>query len=254
MCECPKCGSEHDSEAGMKIHYGRAHEGSISGVKVECNACGDTFRKQRSHAEEFDRHYCSNECKSEGYDERVELTCDKCGESFLRRQSHLEDGKRNFCSVKCKTDSYKRRVETECDNCGDTIEKTKDRYERYDNHYCNDECRTEHMRGMADPKWKGGATLHEVMLRSLSDGSGKWRALRREIKERREVKCKMCGREQSRNDRDLQVHHIVPLTAGGSNHADNLMLLCHRCHRSVESYTDKIVDYTIKNLAREFAE
>lgn len=254
MVRCPKCGSEHSSERGMKIHYGRAHDGSISGVKVECDACGDTFRKPRTHAEKFDRHYCSNECKSEGYDKRQEVTCDFCGDSFLRRQSHLKDGERNFCSTECKGRAYRDRVEVECDNCGKDIEKTKDRNKRYEKHFCDNDCRNEHMRGMADPKWKGGATLHEVMLRSLSDGTGKWRAIRRELKDRREVKCKMCGRESSRNDRDLQVHHIVPLTAGGSNHFDNLMLLCHRCHRRVESYTTDVLDYTITNLAREYAE
>lgn len=253
MYGCPKCGSEHDSETGMKIHYGRAHEGSISGVEVECDACGDAFRKTRTHAEKFDTHYCSNECKSEGYDKKKKVTCDFCGATFSKRLSQIKDSDRDFCSTGCKGKAYRDRVETVCDNCGEDIEKTQDRYERYENHYCGQECRLEHMRGMADPKWKGGATLHEVMLRSLSNGSGKWRATRRELKEQREVECRMCGREESKNDRDLQVHHIVPLTAGGSNHLDNLMFLCHSCHASVESYTDEIVDYTITEIAREFA-
>ena len=30
--------------------------------------------------------------------------------------------------------------------------------------------------------------------------------------------------------RRLQVHHRVPLRAGGRNALDNLELLCHRCH------------------------
>ena len=30
------------------------------------------------------------------------------------------------------------------------------------------------------------------------------------------------------------VHHIVPLSQGGSNHSDNLMSVCVSCHRKVE--------------------
>jgi len=253
MFECPECGSEHETEQGVKIHYGRAHDGSIAGEIYECVVCGGTVRRPPSYPE-YDRTFCSSECKAEGYDNRVERQCDHCGETFLRRRSHLDDGSRTFCSNDCKTTAYQDRVAVDCENCGDTVEKRRSNYEKYENHYCSVDCRTEHMRGMADPKWKGGATLHGTLLRSLSDGTGNWRSKRRGLKEARKPDCQMCGRSQSRNNRGLQLHHIIPVLAGGTNHEDNLMFLCHRCHRTADTYTDDQITYTITTLAEQFAE
>ena len=40
-------------------------------------------------------------------------------------------------------------------------------------------------------------------------------------------KCELCGDDTKEI---LQVHHIIPVTAGGSNNADNLIVLCPNCH------------------------
>lgn len=41
--------------------------------------------------------------------------------------------------------------------------------------------------------------------------------------------CEMCRRDGRATAADT-VHHIVPLSEGGSNEWDNLMALCHSCH------------------------
>jgi 5-methylcytosine-specific restriction endonuclease McrA len=253
MPECPKCGSEHETEHAVKTHYGRAHEGSIAGELHECDVCGDDVRRPPSHPD-HERTFCGDECKAIAYNQKVELVCDFCGDTFPRKPSHVSDEGQAFCSNKCKAAAYRDRVTVTCDNCGDTTDKQRSKYERYENHYCSTDCRVEHMRGMADPKWKGGATLHKTLLRSLSDGTGRWRSKRRELEEKRDPDCQMCGRSQSRNDRGLQLHHIVPVLAGGTNHEDNLMFLCHRCHRAVDTYIDDKITYTITTLAEQFAE
>lgn len=43
----------------------------------------------------------------------------------------------------------------------------------------------------------------------------------------RDARCTSCG-----GSKFLQVHHILPLSKGGSNHFSNLCLLCESCHQN----------------------
>lgn len=56
-------------------------------------------------------------------------------------------------------------------------------------------------------------------------------SIRREVLERDEHTCANvpCPNEAT------HVHHIVPVSRGGSNHPDNLISLCKECHRKVHS-------------------
>ncbi len=44
--------------------------------------------------------------------------------------------------------------------------------------------------------------------------------------------CEQCQKD-GRLTTAQEVHHVVPLINGGSNHVDNLMSLCHSCHMKV---------------------
>lgn len=58
--------------------------------------------------------------------------------------------------------------------------------------------------------------------------SGRWRSVR-EAHLRREPFCQACGRA-----RDLEVHHITPVHAGGAElEPENLISLCRDCHLSI---------------------
>ena len=46
--------------------------------------------------------------------------------------------------------------------------------------------------------------------------------------------------------RDLHVHHVVNLSKGGSNSVDNLVTLCHICHRQQEGSGHKRIKYIKK--------
>ena len=62
----------------------------------------------------------------------------------------------------------------------------------------------------------------------LSVRSGRWRAVRARHLER-EAQCQACLR-----DKELEVHHIHPVHAGGAELEDsNLITLCHDCHFTV---------------------
>jgi anti-sigma28 factor (negative regulator of flagellin synthesis) len=65
------------------------------------------------------------------------------------------------------------------------------------------------------------ATLYDYFLTYPPD----WEARRKQIVEREGNKCSDCG-----NWRHLHLHHLKPLSKGGSNKISNLELLCEKCH------------------------
>jgi hypothetical protein len=64
---------------------------------------------------------------------------------------------------------------------------------------------------------------------SMLDYPDDWESKAQAIKQRDGYTCQGCGNE----DRELHVHHIVPLGAGGSNARSNLITLCDECHGRV---------------------
>lgn len=52
---------------------------------------------------------------------------------------------------------------------------------------------------------------------------------KREIRRRDGNKCQKCGKEEE----DLHVHHIEPISEGGDNDKLNLITVCANCHRAI---------------------
>lgn len=62
---------------------------------------------------------------------------------------------------------------------------------------------------------------------------------KKEVIERDHYSCQNCNRKGgSRGEARLDVHHIVPLNAGGSNQRSNLVTLCESCHSAVHNETE----------------
>jgi len=57
-----------------------------------------------------------------------------------------------------------------------------------------------------------------------------WNTFRYETMKRDGHCCTQCG---SKND--LEVHHQIPIAAGGTNAEDNLVTLCHACHVAIHA-------------------
>lgn len=75
----------------------------------------------------------------------------------------------------------------------------------------------------------------------------KWKWIRREVIIRDEYTCQRCGAEGAKEgSAQLEVHHITPVSEGGSNHKENLETLCSDCHNShhakasEETYLDAV--------------
>lgn len=62
---CPTCGKECASYRGMKVHHSKAHGESIAGEVVECDHCGDEFRKRLDRVERDAKQFCSRDCQAQ---------------------------------------------------------------------------------------------------------------------------------------------------------------------------------------------
>lgn len=56
-----------------------------------------------------------------------------------------------------------------------------------------------------------------------------WSVLRVKVLERDNYRCRKCG-ANLRGVFYREVHHILALSKGGSNHMSNLISLCSKCH------------------------
>lgn len=72
--------------------------------------------------------------------------------------------------------------------------------------------------------------IHDYMLQYPPD----WENRRKKLKEIRNYKCVKCG-----NNYRLQIHHIIPLSKGGSNKIENLEFVCRNCHLKLHRQEDK---------------
>lgn len=82
----------------------------------------------------------------------------------------------------------------------------------------------------------GETWMHADLCRSLEDGMEKTKVrhdaarIRRFALRTHDGACAVCGFHAGRI---LRLHHITPVSKGGTNDASNLTLLCPNCHDSV---------------------
>jgi len=111
----------------------------------------------------------------------------------------------------------------ECAHCGDTF--TREVEPDQTRTYCSRSCQAKATATGTDP-------------REAKKGARK-RAL-----ERDDYTCQRCGREVESGDRETaksaEVHHLIPKMAGGTDHLDNLVTLCYRCHKRAHRKMGKI--------------
>jgi len=99
-----------------------------------------------------------------------------------------------------------------CDVCGTQITDNRR------THTCSNKC--------TEIKYK---RIHDSELKSSTRGIF-WHSYRFEALKRDNFSCQECG--VKRRDQELDVHHIRPLSRGGTNELDNLITLCKECHKN----------------------
>ena len=123
------------------------------------------------------------------------------------------------------------KVRRECEICGTSFLAHRCHIKRGAGRFCSNKCagsfRSLALSGDKNPAWKGGITP-EILKQRVSTRYEVWRD---EVYKRDNATCQKCGAKEK-----LHVHHVI----GFANKeiradANNLVLLCVKCHRFVHS-------------------
>jgi hypothetical protein len=121
------------------------------------------------------------------------------------------------------------RVHTTCRNCGTPVKRIASDAKRKPPQFCSVACIGAFQRGERNPAWRGGYRPYY---------GPDWRPLQRDARKRDNYTCQRCGVTQRELGRQLDVHHIRPVSSfvdpNDANTIDNVTTLCHSCHMAAE--------------------
>lgn len=208
--ECPTCGrDDFESRFGVKQHHARTHGEKLDDrPELNCEYCGETFRVRpcRENKARFCSRSCGNRWRSEN-----------------KPPSHFPAWKGG-------------KITKECAICGEEFEVKPHKEDQVTcSNACAGEYRSKKYSGTESPLWRGGKSVTDAVKKSISARS--WQHIADSARDENGNKCEMCGATRSEIGQKPDVHHIVPISAGGCNARFNLMVLCRGCHRRVEAHT-----------------
>ncbi len=144
----------------------------------------------------------------------VFVPCQHCGTQIHTCKSRQADGHNRFCSKACRSAAV--QVKRTCKHCSVGFSVAKGRVSGKTNssaNFCSRPCYE---------KWL-------CRTDRVTGRGSQWRRVRNEAI-RRNPFCAICGTR-----RNLQVHHIVPFRLSFDNSQDNLVPLCQKHHRYIET-------------------
>ena len=75
-----------------------------------------------------------------------------------------------------------------------------------------------------------------------------WDELRREVYKRDNYTCQRCGAKGKKvgGDAEINCHHIVPRSRGGTDNSYNLITLCEECHIAQPGHSCMLNDPAVR--------
>lgn len=203
----------------------------VESDKVPCPTCGDLYHETGVAAHHWQVH---------GEELKKEVVCDYCGERLRRKPSEVYDT--NFCNdehmyayQQGENHHNYNSVKTECVECGHSLERNESHVGEI-GAFCDYDCYgkwlSRNRTGQDSAAWRGGISHTDALRKCFSNRS--WNKIAEEARDNADRTCEMCG--STSEGKRLDVHHIVPIVSGGSNHQDNLLALCDACHRNCDSF------------------
>ncbi len=94
---------------------------------------------------------------------------------------------------------------------------------------------------------EAGMKAHHMLIHaeSIAESRSLSPSTRQTVLERDEYQCQRCNVDvtpMNEEGTDFQLHHIIPFSAGGANHPDNLVTLCNDCHAQAHQQMKNIVE------------
>lgn len=184
--------------------------------------------------------------------------CSHCDKEFKRKRSEIRT-KTPCCSTKCAADFRRKLKEKECPICGKTFLKNTVTCSRecwavnhsswvrknqsgpnnpfYGKHHTEESKRkmSEAPRIGFIPHNKGKRKKRDFV--PSSKRGAQWAKIKEATMQRDNNLCLICG-----NPGEV-VHHIVPLRDCREHRLNNLITLCHKCHKKTYGKEYKFVNY-----------
>jgi 5-methylcytosine-specific restriction endonuclease McrA len=215
----PAYGYEHDDEYLQGLSEERKGEGNpMYGKSGSENPFYDKTHSEKRIESMLSsrRDFSGKNNPNYKHGEYLPKECVYCGSQY---QPTIKNQK--YCTNSCAgKDSRYNWQQQFCPRCGEPFTPKKD-----GRVYCDRECANNAM------KTPRSASLYVAVRNQLLEGT--WHTHRESHKD---DQCLKCGAEEN-----LELHHIIPVLAGGLNEEWNYMTLCKSCHSTVEAYTNSIV-------------
>jgi hypothetical protein len=153
------------------------------------------------------------------------LNCGYCGIAYYPDHG---DRPSRYCSKKCQGQGQiVARVALTCLYCGREFERRQS--EAIAAKFCSYSCKAY---GLYVGKTIG-VRLHSD--RPSKNRGSYWKRQAYRARLRDGYKCQDCGLQFERGTKLLHVHHKIPRRLYGSDHLDNLISLCGKCHRRADA-------------------
>ena len=233
--DCPTCGKPLNTEQGMRQHHTKVHDDQRP--NRTCKACDERFYDPKSR-----RTYCKDCYTGSGTqngnwkDAKERTECERCGNEF---EYYPSDKDGVYCSACVEsadeflgTPSYANkdipRVDTQCEHCGETFTVLETRFKETPCRFCSHECLCD---WMSELMYEGD--------RPPNVYNGDWLSVRDGALDRDNHECQICGKTQEDIGNEPDVHHIDPIRTfddpQDAHTLDNVITLCRKCHRNVET-------------------
>lgn len=246
---------------------------------VVCGICGREFQYDTKTP---NKKYCSPECREESmrrFSEEAKrkreelkrqspqkvrfIKCAICGKEF---QYNPFAHAKKYCSEECRTEAQKNSYAKKKSNSADVkIYKCKCCSKEYvydpkenTRSFCSQKCKEKHYRRVNTTDNSDVVELVSYLIAAMNqatqldcytsvfftDSLNPTEIQREAVLSRDKRKCRVCN---SRSN--LQIHHIVKRRDGGGNDLDNLITLCSKCHRHIETGNlEHALDKCIQNF------
>lgn len=231
--DCPRCGREADSFRSYANHFNLKqdgdHEGNALVAKVGCDQLQEMYAElsEKAVAEKLGvaRSAVKPALEHCGVDRRGQSEAERRKWANMTEEERQERLDAMSDEFKDKSNGSQALRKWRRENPERARELSKQAAElgtpaREKNGMAG-------MTGQDNPNWRGGKNILRAVKKQLRPS---WWTVRDGA---RAEECFRCGA----SDCKLDVHHIVPIMAGGTNEPWNLMTLCDSCHRTAEAFT-----------------
>lgn len=179
-----------------------------TGLDYLCPICGKTFYRPASQIRrQKEILTCSFACRGILKTDGERRNCKQCGKEFYLGKARAKRVAGLYCSNTCNGLAINKKTIIQCAWCKANLERAPWELRTKKRHFCNITCTHEWKRRYGTDRGRGAFTAKQK-------------------REWMEPCCRRCG-----STKNLQLDHIIPKFAGGSNTRDNAQTLCRTCNK-----------------------